>query len=175
MLSGTDLSHAYGTIEESFYEGPSLTSSPAKNVQTPTSKQAPPSNVQPQVPTQISSPVQTVSTSNVATMDPNFLTADQKLHLLSAEFQKQKEMFENNKGQNIGYFDKLLAKKKDVTKLIVFSLVVILALSLHDVVSFYIKQYLDEAALTSLKEFCVRILYPILILFVLWNIRAFTK
>lgn len=173
MLSGTDLSHAYGTFEESFFESPSLSSVPSKNVQAPASKQPPPSSLQPPAPTHVSAPIQ--SASNVGTMDPNFLTADQKLHLLSAEFQKQKEMFENNKGNSVGYLDKLLSKKRDVTKLIVFSLVVLLALSLHDVLSFYIKQYLDEAALTAIKEFCVRIIYPIVILFVLWNIKAFTK
>lgn len=161
MLSGTDLSQAYGLVEDSFSDVPSAQK---QNVAKPQpSVQAPPPQLQPQ------------PTKNIASLDPSFLTADQKLHLLSSEFQKQREMFENSKGQNAGYLDKLILKKKDVTKLIVFSLVILLALSLHDVISTFVKNYIEDAELTPTKAWSLRLMYPVLVLFVLWNIKTFMK
>lgn len=168
MLSGTDLSQAYGLVEDSYGEVPSAIK---QNVAKPSSVQAPP----PQLQSQSTQNKAVMSPQNVASLDPSFLTADQKLHLLSSEFQKQREMFENSKSQNAGYLDKLILKKKDVAKLIVFSLVILLALSLHDVISTFVKNYLEDADLTPTKAWSLRLMYPVLVLFVLWNIKTFMK
>jgi hypothetical protein len=106
-------------------------------------------------------------------LDPSFLTSDQKLHMLSNELLKQKEMFEQNK--NNSYVDKLLSKKRDIMKLLIISFVFLLAISLHSVVDYYLKKYLEDNVLSGGKEFLLRSLYPVAVLLALWNIKAFNK
>jgi hypothetical protein len=148
MLYGTDLSSAY-----SFDFDPTPKPAPAKPVQVPSPKKE-----------------ERVETPP---MDPNFLTSDQKLHLLTSEIQKQKEMVENSKNNN--YIDKMLSKKKDVMKLLVISFVFLLAMSLHSVIEFYLRKYLEENVLGAGKELLVRLLYPASILLILWNMKVFNK
>lgn len=157
MLTGTDLASAYAQDYDP---------SPKRdNFNQPNSFN--PGNMQeaPQKKTEVANPVKN--------MDPNFLTSDQKLHLISSELQKQKEMFEMNKNNN--YVDKLLSKKRDIIKLLTISFVVLFAISAHYFFEYYLRRYLEENALSSGKELLVRIAYPILVLFLLWNIKAFSK
>ena len=154
MLAGTDLSAAYGydTVENS--QSPSQSQSQSQKLQKKTDE-----------------PVREKSLGN--SMDPNFLTSDQKLHMLSQELFKQKEHFEQNK--NNGYVDKLLSKKKDLIKLVTISFVILFAISLHYLVDFYLKKYFEENILGAGKEFLLRALYPAAVVFLLWNIKAFYR
>jgi hypothetical protein len=151
MLSGTDLSSAYAYDFEP-------TPKPAAPIAQPVQKQ----HERPET-----------AGNKSANMDPNFLTADQKLHLLSAELSKQKEMFETQKGNN--YVDKLLSKKRDIIKLLSISFVILFAISVHYMVDHYLRKYFEDNMLTSGKEFLIRCMYPALVLFALWNIKAFNK
>lgn len=154
MLSGTDLSFAYAYDFDQ-------TQKPV--VETPVAK-----TVEKKVDIR-----KEEAPSMIPSMDPSFMTADQKLLLLTNQLAKQKELFEQSKGTS--YFDKLVAKKKDVLKLVLFSLVIILALSLHSMVKHYLKQFFEDNVMTASKEFAIRLLYPALVLLVLWNIKAFNK
>jgi hypothetical protein len=148
MLYGTDLSSAYSPDFD------------------PTPKQAPPKPV-------VQQHIQKEQRRDPPTLDPSFLTSDQKLHMLSNELQKQKEMFEQNKSNN--YVDKLLSKKRDIMKLLIISFVFLLAISLHSVVDHYLKQYFEANVMSTGKEFLLRLLYPAVVLLLLWNIKAFNK
>lgn len=108
-----------------------------------------------------------------AQLDPSFMTSDQKLFILSNELQKQKEHFEQQKKNN--YFDKLLSKKKDIMKLLIISFIFLFALSLHGVIDFYLKKLFEENILGAGKEFIYRMLYPVTVLLVMWNIKVFSK
>jgi len=152
MLSGTELNYAYGI------EFDPLPKESAKQRSAPPKEEVKKVDLAP---------------PNPSSLDPTFLTSDQKLHILSAELQKQKELFENNKGST--YIDKLISKKKDIIKLVIFSFVILLALSFHDLLTHYLKKYLEESILSSGQEFALRLLYPALVLLTLWNIRAFNK
>lgn len=163
MLAGTELNYAYGF--ENF-------SSDVPHEKKEIEKPAAPKPQLPQPPQQAPSIKQ--QQTNLQNMDPNYMTADQKLHILTTEFQKQREMFENNKNQ-VSYFDRLWAKRRDVIKLIIFSLVILLALSFHDVTTHYLKQYFEDTMLSPTKEFLLRLVYPLIVLIALWNIRVFTK
>jgi hypothetical protein len=155
MLAGTDLNSAYATYD---FE-------PTPSQMTPSSG----------MPVKIDKPRHEEKPKDIVpkTMDPNFLTADQKLHMLSNELQKQKEMFEVNKNNN--YIDKLLSRKRDIFKLITISFVVLLAISLHYFVDSYLKKFFEENSLSPTKEFSVRVMYPAIVLFLLWNIKVFSK
>jgi hypothetical protein len=170
MLAGTELNYAYGfeNFSNDTSNDANLVPSSKKELEKPVPVQK--KALQPPQQTQSIKQQQT----NLQNMDPNYMTADQKLHLLTAEFQKQREMFENSKN-HINYFDKLWAKRRDVGKLVIFSLVILFALSFHDVTTYYLKQYLEDAMMSPTKEFLLRLLYPLLVIITLWNIRAFTK
>lgn len=152
MLYGTDLSSAYSM---DFDSTPKQQPQPKQIV-----KQQPEREPKREVPLP-------------PTLDPTFLTSDQKLHMLSNELLKQKEMFEQNKGSS--YVDKLLSKKKDILKLLVISFVFLFAISVNHLVEHYLKQYLEENVLGAGKEFLLRLLYPAVVLLLLWNIKAFNK
>jgi hypothetical protein len=156
MLYGTDLSSAY---EYGYDTAPKniIPQSPKQIEKLEPMKQQPQKQQQP----------------NTQSLDPNFLTSDQKLHLLSNEILKQKEMFQQNR--QTGYFDKLLSKKKDIIKLVIFALMFLFAISVHYFLKHYLKSYIEENALTAGKEFLIRLLYPVSILLLLWNIKAFSK
>lgn len=76
--------------------------------------------------------------------------------------------------QEPGYFEKLFSKKKEFFKLVQWVLIVVLAISLHFFIDHYIKNYLTTSDLSPEREFLIRALYPLGILFVLWNLRVFS-
>lgn len=157
MLFGTEIANVYAQEYE-----PVASAAPMQ-------KPAPPTQAQ-QHPKDLAPPANSNAQGN---MDPNFLTSDQKLYLLSSELQKQREHFQQLQGNS--YMDKLLSKKKDLMKLVVISFVVLFAMSLHFLVVHYLKQYLEESMFGPGQEFLVRMLYPALVLFMLWNFKALGK
>jgi hypothetical protein len=74
-----------------------------------------------------------------------------------------------------GYFDKLMSKKKDILRMLMFACVVLLALSVHTVVKHYYRAFFDNNVLTTWREFALRMIYPIAVVFALWNVRTFLK
>ena len=74
-----------------------------------------------------------------------------------------------------GYFDKLFSKKKEFVKLLQWVLIVLLAIAIHGFIKYYLHQYLAAGDFTFERELLVRAMYPLGILFILWNIRIFGK
>lgn len=69
-------------------------------------------------------------------------------------------------------WDKLSSKKYDVLKLVVLSLVILLAMSSDRVVNFYLMKYINGGIFTTVQEFLVRLSYPLVVLVILWLIKA---
>lgn len=72
----------------------------------------------------------------------------------------------------LGYVDQLVSKKKDVAKLILMALVILLALATHNVLDFVMRNYVIDNGLSFRQEIGLRVLYPVLIIFILWNLKA---
>jgi hypothetical protein len=72
----------------------------------------------------------------------------------------------------LGYFDMLGSKKRDMLKLVIMAMMILLALSLHSLVSFWMKEYLDSNDFSFRQEVGIRLLYPVVVLFILWNLKA---
>lgn len=81
----------------------------------------------------------------------------------------------SNQSTSAGYFDKLFSKKKEFFKLVQWVLIIVLAVSVHFFVKYYLKYYLSANDLTFEREMILRALYPLGILFILWNLRVFNK
>lgn len=99
---------------------------------------------------------------------------DPRIAVLLNELRKQQKIVANIENQN-GYFDKLAAKRKDVMRIIQLSLVVVLALSLHFVIDHYLQNYIKNNDLSFERELIIRLLYPVAVIFIIWNLKAFMK
>ena len=61
-----------------------------------------------------------------------------------------------------------------MAKLVVLSIVVLLAISLHSAAWHYLKEYIETCAhLTFWQEVGVRTAYPIVVVVVLWHLKSF--
>lgn len=72
-----------------------------------------------------------------------------------------------------GYLDKLFSKKRDILKVIIFSMMILLAISFHTFIECWLKDFVAANEFSVKHELGLRILYPILILVILWNFKAF--
>ena len=79
------------------------------------------------------------------------------------------------KEQPQSYVDKLFSKKKDLFKVIQLALIVALGLAIHHVIKHYLKCYIKDNDFSSERQFFLRLLYPLALLFVLWNLKVFLK
>jgi len=74
-----------------------------------------------------------------------------------------------------GYFDSLVTRKRDVLKMVAIAVIILLAMSIHHVVDFGLKEFIMSNDFTFKQELGFRVLYPFAVLFVLWNIKALTS
>jgi hypothetical protein len=70
------------------------------------------------------------------------------------------------------YFDLLAARRKDVLKLAVLALMVTLGIGIHSLLSHYTKLWIDSGQFSARQEFVARLVYPLGVLFALWNLKA---
>jgi hypothetical protein len=133
---------------------------------------------------QFQSPVVSAQPPQQSTMQPiqapqpsNFMTTgtqDPRIAMLVNELKKQQKLTANMQQQS-GYVDKLFSKKKDLLRILQLSLIIVLAMSVHFIVDYYMKNYLKNNDLTFERELIIRMLYPVSVLFILWNMKAFIK
>ncbi len=148
MFEGTDLSMAYGSMYE-----------PAMKPIAPVIPQPPPPMVaQPEVPPATASHAQP---PDVPYQPPMAMFAQQSPAAKPAPMTVDDSMW-----------NRLAAKKWEVVKLLVLSFVVLLGISLDRVCSHYLTNYLSKAFLSEGQEFLVRLGYPVMVLLVLWIMKA---
>jgi hypothetical protein len=90
----------------------------------------------------------------------------------SAHTESQQLIPKRKYGYEYSFFDKMTMKRPEVIKLAIFSLVILLAIALDKIGSFYISKYLNENILTETNEFLLRLSYPVVIFLFLWIIKA---
>jgi len=79
------------------------------------------------------------------------------------------------KSSEPSYFDRLGSKKKDVIKFLHSALIIVFALAVHFLIHHYFTWYVSNNDLSFERELMLRLLYPIGILFVAWNIMLIFK
>lgn len=70
------------------------------------------------------------------------------------------------------FWDRMTIKRSEVVKLAVFSLVIVLAISLDRMGTHYLSKYLSDNVFTDFQEFMLRLSYPVMIFLVLWIIKS---
>lgn len=87
-------------------------------------------------------------------------------------FRMQENLQMQQDMQRTSWYDRCWQKRRDVMKLVVMALVILLALSAHSVAVFYIKMYVEDSSLSAWREFGFRLAYPVGILLILWGIKG---
>lgn len=70
------------------------------------------------------------------------------------------------------FWNRLSYKRNEVFKLVMFSLVILLAISLDRMATFYLSKYVNENVLTDNQEMIIRFAYPVIIILILWFLKA---
>lgn len=98
-----------------------------------------------------------------------------QLSQLQEELRLQKQKTQSYKTTDVNLIDRFVSKKKDVIKLVLISLTIVLAFSLHYVIHDALKAYLMNSILTPSLELMTKLAYPVTILLVIWTIKVFNK
>jgi len=178
MLGGSDLMSAYQPLSHNEYA--SLTEE-FEDISAPKMQQ------QQQPPIKVESQSQNQNQNQAKKYD----AADQRLKELMAELKDKKERYissqasnppqnqvqSNNQqqGESSSYFDKLFSKRKEIYKVLQLSLIITLGLSIHFLIDHYLSKYLADNEMSFERQLILRLMYPLAVLFILWNLRVFVK
>lgn len=161
----TDLNQAYSSLIDSsnfqdYHEEPIKINPPQQQLQSSQPQQK---QTQPQLPTQlIAQPIAQPVFPPIASQ-PQFAPAQQR--------PPQPTVYSSSPS----YIDKLFSAKKDIWKAIQVALIIIFALSVHFILDHYFKIYFASQDLSFERELMTRLLYPLGALFLLWNLKAFSR
>ena len=85
---------------------------------------------------------------------------------------QQSDNIYNQRRVEYTFLDRMNMKKSEVLKLALFSLVIVLGISIDRLSTYYISKYIGDNVLTDFQEFLLRFSYPISIFLLLWTFKA---
>lgn len=100
---------------------------------------------------------------------------EQSLQQQLAQLQNELAMQKKHQKQDINIIDRFVSKKKEVLKLVLIALTILLAFSSHYLVVDLIKNYLNNTVLTGTQEMLTKVAYPLTVLLMMWTIKVFNK
>jgi hypothetical protein len=87
-----------------------------------------------------------------------------------ASQQQSNEQYKRKPEYN--FLDRMNIKKTEVIKLALFSLVIVLGISIDRMLTHYLSRYINDNVLTDFQELLLRLSYPITIFLLLWIFKA---
>ena len=160
-MSGTDLSMAYGSP----YETPVKYAKPERVYQEPAVEKEPVRNVDLPLPKLSSAPLE----------NPNY-KVPQDIYASQGntfdETQEPKSKYSSRTPNDV-FWDKIGRKRVEVLKVFVLALIIVLGISIDHISKHYLDTYISKSFLTETQEFLVRLSYPLLIILIIWIIKAF--
>lgn len=102
---------------------------------------------------------------------PTVQTAPPKQQVGSEKFTNMQASYKRS-ASDLTFWDKMSMKRPEVIKLAVFSLVIVLGISLDRIGTHYITKYISENIFTNFQEFMLRLSYPVVVFLVLWILKA---
>jgi len=124
--------------------------------------------MQQQIPQQASQPYYSNTNTNTNTQYDN---RAKNYNLLENSQYVTNENY-RRKGSEYNFFDRMSGKRSEVVKLALFSLVIVLGISIDRMLTFYLSKYIGENILTDFQELLLRLSYPITIFLLLWIFKA---
>ena len=70
------------------------------------------------------------------------------------------------------FWDRMVMSKREVLKLFILSIVIILGISIEKIGFHYLSSYLSSSDLSPFQEFMVRLSFPIFVFLFLWIIKS---
>ena len=141
----------------------------------------------PSLPTQYAQPQQQASPKSQGPPAPPQAQVryDQDMAVLQAELQRYNESQAQSQSQSQGpsaapqyyapepsFFDIMWSRRRDILKLVILSMLVVFAVSLHDAINHVLKKYILENDVTEKSETMLRFAYPLVILLFIWIAKA---
>jgi hypothetical protein len=105
----------------------------------------------------------------------------QQQYLLQKQQQAQQQQPQVQQQQQVrvlapaepSYLETLWQRRRDVAKLCILSLVILLAISIHSAAWHYLREYIETAeTMTFWKEVAIRSAYPLVVFVLLWNLKG---
>jgi len=106
---------------------------------------------------------------------------DKTINKLKNNIQKQKTLnnlkqeLKKNGDEPTSMVDRYVRSKRDVAKLFVMALLVLLALSMNDIIKYYLGKYIMNNDLTNNNELYLRLSVPLSVLLLIWTMKALSK
>ena len=165
-MSGTDLSLAYGSPYETkptysqgmgggashnAYKNQEVEREPVRNIDLPLPKMSS---------APLENPNYKVPQDTYASQGNNF-----------DENTESKPSYRSRAPQD-SFWDKIGRKKSEVLKVFVLALIIVLGISIDHMSKYYLDGYIAKSFLTETQEFLVRLSYPVLIILIIWIIKA---
>lgn len=88
---------------------------------------------------------------------------------------KQQKMQYRDSYEKKSLIDTIFSKKKEMVRFFSIALIVVLALSMHDIFSDLVKEYIDNNDMSKNKEITLKFLYPVSVFILAWGIKVFSK
>ena len=193
MLSGTDISSAYGGVDDGMdgFESNNLMGAPLEQPRSmrmpsirsvmasqqatapapPTHAQQLPITVPAQAPAAVSTPLPQQPAPTVLEPPKPAGIAQQQQYYYPVQTADRVAWYPVQP-RRPSYWDQLWSNKKDVGKLLILSLTVTVALAIHSFGKFYVKHLISTKDLTFSQETLLHAAYPLLLLFVVWNFKT---
>jgi cation transport ATPase len=103
-------------------------------------------------------------------------------HQIQQQMQQQQYEYEQQQQQQASqqqrrhpeysFWDRMIMSKREVMKLFILSIVIMLGISLEKLGFHYLSSYISSTDLTSTQEFFVRLSFPIIVFLILWIIKS---
>lgn len=110
--------------------------------------------------------------------DINESALKEQMHVLKQEIEtqkKQQQMQYRDSYEKKSLIDAIFNKKKEMIRFFSIALIIVLALSMHEIFSEFVKEYIDSNDLSKNKEITLKFLYPISIFILAWGIKVLSK
>lgn len=142
-------------------------------------------HLQPQKVVTMSKPVQpSFDTSSFNKQFETQMANQRRLHQQQQQASIAAAYYQNQQPQNISgfqyyednsYWRKLVSKKKELWKFAQSAFIILFAISIHYVIDFLLRHWLEHHEISFEREVMLRLLYPVSVMFIAWNIIANIK
>lgn len=88
------------------------------------------------------------------------------------EYEQQAPQQQQRRHPEYSFWDRMIMSKREVMKLFILSIVIMLGISLEKLGFHYLSSYISSTDLTSTQEFLVRLSFPIIVFLILWIIKS---
>ena len=88
------------------------------------------------------------------------------------DYEPQQHHQQQKRYPEYSFWDRMVMSKREVMKLFILSIVIVLGISLEKIGFHYLSSYISSTDLSTMQEFLVRLSFPIIVFLILWIIKS---